>query len=214
MRKFKIWMMSAVMCAALLSGCGSTDSKETTNNNSGQEAENPAASETDSGVDSDSEVNSDSGNDSEMNLDSSKIEFEGTDMEGNKVSADIFSRSKLTMVNVWATYCSPCLNEMPELGEIANEYDPGEFQLMGIISDVMEGDNEEMAELAAGLIEQTGADYTHLLLNESVYKALLTDVSAVPTSFFVDENGEIVDTVVGAMEKEAWEEKINGLLGK
>ena len=49
------------------------------------------------------------------------IAFEGTDLEGNKVSQEVFTQSKLTMVNVWATFCNPCLNEMPGLGELAAE---------------------------------------------------------------------------------------------
>ena len=137
--------------------------------------------------------------------------FEGTDMEGNAVSSDIFSQSKLTMINVWATYCGPCLREMPGLGELSEEYDAKQFQLIGIVSDVLEGEDQSYAE---SLIQQTGANYPHLLLNESIYSALLTDVSAVPTTFFIDKNGAILDTVVGAMEKSAWEEKINGLLEK
>ena len=142
------------------------------------------------------------------------VVFEGHDMEGNVVSSDVFSDSKLTMVNVWATYCNPCLREMPELGELAKEYEPDQFQLIGIISDVQEGAGDEALEYALGLIEQTGADYPHLLLNESIYRGLLTEVSAVPTTFFVNENGEVLDVVVGAMKKSAWEEKINTLRGK
>ena len=138
-----------------------------------------------------------------------QISFEGTDLEGNAVSSEIFSRSKLTMVNVWATYCNPCLSEMPALGELAADYDAGEFQIIGIVSDVLEGEDASTAE---ALIQETGADYTHLLLNESIYYGLLTDVSAVPTTFFLDKNGTVLDTVVGAMEKPAWEDKINGLL--
>ena len=137
------------------------------------------------------------------------IDFEGTDIEGNVVTSDIFSQSKLTMVNVWATYCNPCLSEMPGLGELAAEFDTEEFQIIGIISDVVEGDEQELAE---ELIEKTQAGYTHLLLNKSIYNALLTDVAAVPTTFFIDENGVVLDTVIGAMKKSAWEEKINALL--
>lgn len=137
--------------------------------------------------------------------------FEGTDLDGNSVSSEIFSQSKLTMVNVWATYCNPCLREMPELGELAAEYDAAEFQLIGIVSDVMEGADQSQAE---HLVQQTGANYPHLLLNESIYYALLTDVSGVPTTFFIDENGVVLGRVVGAKEKSVWKEIINELLAE
>ena len=122
--------------------------------------------------------------------------FTATDLEGKPVDQSVLSDARLTMVNVWATYCGPCLSEMPELGELAKEYDPEAFQIIGIISDVLEGSGEETMTTAADLIAQTGADYPHLLLNESLYYALLTDVSAVPTTFFINENGEILKTVV------------------
>ncbi|MDO4328037.1 MAG: redoxin domain-containing protein [Lachnospiraceae bacterium] len=143
---------------------------------------------------------------------SSLLIFEAQDLNGNTVSSAVFSESKLTMVNVWATYCNPCLSEMPDLGQLAGEYDPEEFQLIGIISDVQENGDPDAAALAADLVERTGADYPHLLLNQSLYDALLTDVTAVPTTFFINNSGKIVDTVVGSMEKSAWEERINELL--
>lgn len=149
---------------------------------------------------------------SEKEETSSQVVFEGHDIEGNAVSSEVFSDSKLTMVNVWATYCNPCLREMPGLGELAGEYDSEDFQIIGIISDVQEGSDQKTVDLAADLIGRTGADYTHLLLNESLYFGLLSDVSAVPTTFFIDENGVILDTVVGAMEKSGWEEKIDVFL--
>lgn len=137
------------------------------------------------------------------------LQFEGTDLEGNTVTADVFAQSKLTMVNVWATYCNPCLREMPGLGRLAAEYDAGEFQIIGIVSDVPEGGDQTLAQ---SLVEKTGAGYPHLLLNQSLYNALLTDVTAVPTTFFVDGEGNILEVVIGAMDKADWEEKINGLL--
>lgn len=142
------------------------------------------------------------------------LSFEGVDIEGNAVTEEVFTQSKLTMVNVWATYCNPCLSEMPGLGELAAQYDSKEFQIIGIVSDVMDGGEQETLDTAAALIQETGADYTHLLLNESLYYALLTEVSAVPTTFFVDENGTILDTVVGAKEKADWEALIDGYLAE
>ena len=66
------------------------------------------------------------------------VTFEAVSADGETVTSDIFADSRLTMVNVWATYCNPCLMEMPYLGELAAEYSPEDFQIIGIISDVME----------------------------------------------------------------------------
>lgn len=137
------------------------------------------------------------------------ITFEGTDLEGNTVSQDVFAQSKLTMVSVWATYCNPCLREMPGLGELAAEYDRSEFQLIGIVSDVREGEDQSLVE---SLVQETGAAYPHLLANDSISRAILSSVSGVPTTFFFDGEGAYLGGVVGSADKSKWEEIINGLL--
>lgn len=144
--------------------------------------------------------------------DTASITFEAVDMDGNTVTSDIFSDSRLTMLNVWATYCGPCLNEMPDLGELAQEYDPEDFQLLGIVSDVMEVSDSDVISNAQKLISQTGAAYPHLYFNVSLYNALLNDVMAVPTTFFFDQDGTLIDTVVGSRSKAEWKEYIDGLL--
>lgn len=141
---------------------------------------------------------------------SSAAAFTGTDLEGNAVASDIiFSRSKLTMVNVWATYCGPCLEEMPGLGELAAEYDAREFQIVGIVSDVKEGEDQALVE---SLVRETGANYLHLLRSDSIEHAILGGVSAVPTTFFFNQEGKFLGGLVGSGEKSAWEEIIRGLL--
>lgn len=140
------------------------------------------------------------------------LEFEAVTTEGEAVTSACLEDSKLTMLNVWATYCSPCLEEMPYLGEIAGSYETSEFQMIGIVSDVMEGGEQEMLEEARNLIAQTGADYPHLLMNESLYSNLLSSVTAVPTTFFVNQKGEVLGYLVGAYAKEDWEEIIHELL--
>ena len=113
------------------------------------------------------------------------------------------------MVNVWATYCNPCLREMPGLGELAAEYDGSEFQIIGIVSDVREGEDQALVE---SLVQQTGANYPHLLLNDSINNAFMGSVSGVPTTFFFDGEGMYLGGVVGSAEKSEWEELIHGLL--
>ena len=194
MKRRKAWFIVSVITAVLVCGCGGSSSTGTAEESSSLEEAGSLSSGTKSTA--------------------SRMEFSGVDMDGNEVSEEIFSKSKLTMVNVWATYCNPCLSEMPGLGELAGAYSPEEFQIIGIISDVQEGAGDGETETAADLIAQTGADYPHLLLNRSLYIGLLSGVSAVPTTFFLDENGTVLDTVIGAMDKSAWEEKIDALLQK
>ncbi|MCI8806626.1 MAG: TlpA family protein disulfide reductase [Oscillospiraceae bacterium] len=139
------------------------------------------------------------------------ITFEATDLEGNTVSEEVFTRSRLTMVNVWATYCNPCLREMPGLGQLSAEYDPGEVQIIGVVSDVREGEDQSLVE---SLVQQTGADYPHLLANASIDRALLASVSGVPTTFFFDGEGAYLGGVVGSADRSKWEELIHELLEK
>ncbi len=77
-----------------------------------------------------------------------------------------------------------------------------------------EGADAEKIELVEVLIEQTFADYPHLLLNQSLNDGLLADVTAVPTTFFFDKEGKLLDTVVGAKGKSDRKEIIDGFLKK
>ena len=215
-----------VLCVFLLAGCArnveslpkdsseqepadSTVEASTRESGSVQNQEAESGTAEGSTTENDTAGNSAAQDSTAENTPAPQVEFEGIDLDGNTVTDEIFSGCKLTMVKVWATYCDPCLREMPGLGELAAEYDAAEFQIIGIVSDVLEGDDQSLAE---DLVEQTGAAYPHLLLNRSIYMALLTDVTAVPTTYFVNENREVLGSVLGSMQKSAWEEIIDELL--
>lgn len=142
--------------------------------------------------------------------------FTTTDIDGNKVTQDIFKDHELTMVNIWATFCGPCLREMPELGEINTEYADKGFQIIGIVTDVITNDGTISAsqiETAKYAIEETGAGYTHLLPSMDLLMGPLQDASVVPTTIFVDKDGKQVGEIqTGARSKADWETIINDLL--
>ena len=142
------------------------------------------------------------------------LTFEATTTEGEAWNSDKFANSKLTMINVWATYCNPCLSEMPDLGELAAEYDPAQFQIVGVVCDVMEEDSADNIDYAKQLITETKANYPHLLLNDSLYASFVCAVSAVPTTFFVDQNGALLGYMTGAQSKENWKTLIDRLLSE
>lgn len=135
-------------------------------------------------------------------------EFETEDLEGNAVTEKIFGEAEMTMVNVWATYCSPCLSEMPALGELSAEYKEKGVQIIGICIDTLLSDgsiNEENVTLAKEIAEKTGADYLHIVPDESLYRTIASKVSGVPTTFFLDKTGNLIGKpIVGAREKDDW----------
>lgn len=197
-KRYKILMGLLLLSLVLLCGCGGDSGKRPAGTA-------PETEPTDESQETPAAEDSSSEEESEPIY----ITFEGTDLEGNPVSQEIFSQSQLTMVNIWATYCNPCLNEMPGLGELAAEHDAEEFQLIGIVSDVREGADQTLVE---SLVQETGANYTHLLANDSIDHALLSSVSAVPTTFFFNQEGAYLGGVVGSAEKSEWEELIHELL--
>lgn len=135
--------------------------------------------------------------------------FESVTLDGTEVTQDIFGEADLTMVNIWGTFCGPCISEMPDLGEIAEEYAEKGVQIVGIVSDVTDPENEE----AKAIVEQTGADYTHIITTKSMLDGYLAGVQVVPTTVFVNSEGKKVgDIYTGAKTKEVWSGIIDELL--
>lgn len=142
-------------------------------------------------------------------------EFTTVDLEGNTVDESFFGNKKLTMVNVWGTFCSPCIQEMPDLGELAEEYEEN-LQILGIVSDVIQTDEritEDTLEEAKRLVEVTKAEYIHVVTSESLLDGFVSGISAVPTTFFVNKDGNVLGVgISGARTKEKWQEIIEALL--
>ena len=144
--------------------------------------------------------------DGETELTGEFAEFTSVDFEGNTVDQNLIAEADLTVLNIWGTFCGPCIQEMPDLGELADEYAGTGVQIVGIPADVYD---EEGLRTAQMIIEETGADYVHLLPTQELYDIYLDSVSVVPTTVLIDKNGTIVDTVVGARSKEEWKTLID-----
>jgi len=144
--------------------------------------------------------------------------FDATDLSGNPVDETIFAKDTITMVNVWATYCGPCLNEMPELGELSQEYADKGVQIIGIPIDTIDTygkPDQAQINTAAELASQTGADYTHILPSEDLLSRGLYNIYAVTTTYFVDSKGnQIGQEYMGAKSKADWAAIIDQLLAE
>lgn len=123
--------------------------------------------------------------------------FTATDLDGNEVTESIFAEKDLTVLNIWGTFCGPCIGEMPELGEWAKEM-PDNVQIVGLIIDINGEEDTEHRNLAVDITKQAGVDFTNLIANAD-FAPILKDVIGVPTTLFIDGDGNIVgDPIVGA----------------
>jgi len=137
--------------------------------------------------------------------------FDAQTLEGEEVTEKIFANADLTMVNIWGTFCGPCIEEMPYLGEISREYEEKGLQMVGVLCDVFEPGDETALEI----VNETKADYMHLVASEDLTRNVLQYVSSVPTTVFIDKDGYLVGEVyAGARDKTTWELIINQYLPK
>lgn len=127
--------------------------------------------------------------------------------DAEPANADIFKQSTLTVLNVWATYCAPCIREMPEFGEVSREYADRDVQFLGVCGDITyDADGSPNAQLlsdAFQIIETTKADYPHCMPTPAYAPQLGTLISnSYPGTFIVDSNGNILKLFVGGITKD------------
>jgi len=143
--------------------------------------------------------------------------FTAQDVDGNEVDQSVFKGHKVTMINMWGTFCGPCLEEMPDIAELAKEYDLADVQVIGIVVDVPQNEDgtydEAQLTKAKELIEQTGADYMHLLPSADLEELKLKSVNAIPETMFVDEEGkQLGKSYMGSRTKDEWKKILDDLL--
>ena len=136
-------------------------------------------------------------------------EFSTTDMDGNKVTNDTFADYDLTVVNFWATYCNPCIDELPELTEWKKEL-PDNVNLIGLLVDVDEKGSDQY-KLAEKIIKETGADYQHLIATEE-FDDMISNLVGVPTTFFVDSMGKIIGEPFAGADVDAYKQTVEDYL--
>ena len=139
------------------------------------------------------------------------------DIDGKEFSGKDFSDYDLTMVNVFATWCSPCVQEIPDLAEIQKEMKGKGVNIVGVVTDTVDqtGENQEALEKTKLIRERSKAEYPFLIPDKSNFNGRLSGIQAFPETFFVDKKGQIVgETYSGSHNKKAWMEIIEKELAK
>ena len=142
--------------------------------------------------------------------------FETTDIDGNAYTEKVFSDYDLTLVNAFTTWCSPCVNEMPELEKLYEEMKEQGVGVVGMVLDTVGDDgsvNDEAVKKAQVLKEKTGVTYPLLIPDSGFLNGRIQGLQSFPESFFVDKEGNIVgDPIMGSNDFDGWKEAVENQL--
>lgn len=145
------------------------------------------------------------------------LDIDTVTLDGTAVTSADFAGNTLTVLNVWGTWCPPCVGELPHLQAVSELFGDRGVEIVGVLQDgVTEPGvpDEGIIESANALLDDAGASYRVILPNETLMTEFISQMQYFPTTFFLDSSGNVVETVIGSKDTEGWEAIINGVLEK
>jgi peroxiredoxin len=119
-------------------------------------------------------------------------DFAAPDLSGQAVSLAAL-RGKVVVVNVWATWCPPCRQEMPSMQRLAAHFRGRDFQLLAVSQD------EDGKEKVEAFARELGLSFP-VLLDPQRQVGERFGVWGYPETFIIDRNGYVVERVIGPRE--------------
>ena len=129
-------------------------------------------------------------------------------MEGKEISNDVFKDSKLTVVNVWGSWCGPCVQEIPELQKLSENMKDKNVNVIGIAQDA--GSNFQAVK---EVLDKSKVTYQNIIPSGPTEDFVMS-LQAFPTTFFVDSQGKIVYAIQGSKNLEGFTQIVDDLLSK
>ncbi len=126
------------------------------------------------------------------------------DLDGKEVSAEQF-KGKVLVVDFWATWCGPCVSEIPGYIELQKKYGAAGLVIVGVSLDT------KSPQYVKKFAQEHAMDYTLVMGDDSVVEAF-GGVDAIPTTFLINRGGRIVHKKTGAMPHEEYEKLVKQAL--
>jgi thiol-disulfide isomerase/thioredoxin len=126
------------------------------------------------------------------------------DLAGREVGAASL-QGKVVVVDFWATWCGPCVGEIPSYIALQKKYGANGLVIVGLSVD--EGGPAVVKEFAA----KKGMNYPVAMADEATIAAF-GSFEAIPTTFLIDRHGNIRHQKTGAMEAGEYEKLVRSLL--
>ncbi|MEJ5285897.1 MAG: hypothetical protein CH6_2859 [Candidatus Kapaibacterium sp.] len=125
---------------------------------------------------------------------------------GKEVKFSDYTKGKIVLLNFWGTWCPPCRREIPDLIEVHNEGETKDFVVVGI---TLERDVVNAETNVKDFAKQKGIKYLNIIDKDQSIARAYGGINAVPTTFIINKQGKIVETLVGARMKQDFIDAIN-----
>jgi thiol-disulfide isomerase/thioredoxin len=126
------------------------------------------------------------------------------DLEGQEVNSAQFT-GKVVVLDFWATWCGPCVSEIPGYIELQKKYGPQGFMIVGVSLD------QKGPEHVKRFVQQHAMNYTVVMGDDKIVEAF-GGIDAIPTTFLLDRTGHIIDRKVGAVPGAEYESRVQAAL--
>ena len=126
------------------------------------------------------------------------------DLNGKQVSLSDF-KGKVVVLDFWATWCPPCVKEIPHFIELHEQYKDRGFAMVGISLD------HQGVSVVKSFVRKYQVNYPILMTDGRVDKAY-GGITGIPTTFVIDSAGNIRQKYVGYRDKAIFEADIKALL--
>lgn len=195
MKKKILILGMALMLAAGISACNASSKTSSTEATTTESKQADAKAEDSKQAESDKE-------------DKKFPEFTAKTVSGEDISSDVFKDSKLTVVNVWGSWCGPCVQEIPELQKLYESMKDKDVNVIGLAQDAGT-DLDAVKEI----IDKNKVTYQNIV-PEGATEDFVMSLMAFPTTFFVDSDRNIVGVIQGGRNLEAFTAAVEGVLEK
>jgi len=119
-------------------------------------------------------------------------DFTLPDLDGKMVRLSD-QKGKVVFLNIWATWCPPCVQEMPSMEKLHQALNGEDFQILAVSIDT------QGAEAVRPFMKKHKLNFTALVDKEETTKSAY-QTTGVPETFIIDRNGTIVEKVIGPRE--------------